>query len=213
MRSRRFTLSFLPVLAVSSLAAHHAQASRPAGLGTTAGRTMVRLGVDRLAVSPGVPTVLAALAEPTLPSAAPVAPGARSVPTPAARPPVPPPATHALVPLPATAPDPVGPRPPAGAGPDRAAPSTTTTTTGPVSPSATVWAALRRCESGGDYAADTGNGYYGAYQFSLTTWHWLGYAGFPNLAPPATQDAAAARLEGLRGWSQWPACSRALGLR
>jgi hypothetical protein len=75
-----------------------------------------------------------------------------------------------------------------------------------------VWAELRQCESGGDYAEDTGNGYFGAYQFALTTWEELGYAGLPSDAAPAVQDAAAQRLQSLRGWDQWPACSAKLGL-
>ena len=41
-------------------------------------------------------------------------------------------------------------------------------------PTAENLEALRWCESTNDYAADTGNGYYGAYQFSLETWEWLG---------------------------------------
>ncbi len=81
-----------------------------------------------------------------------------------------------------------------------------------VPPSGGVWAALRQCESGGDYAIDTGNGYYGAYQFSLQTWHGLGYPGLPSDAPPAVQDQAASRLQARSGWGQWPACSRRLGL-
>jgi hypothetical protein len=75
-----------------------------------------------------------------------------------------------------------------------------------------VWAALRQCESGGNYAENTGNGYYGAYQFSQATWSGLGYPGRPDLAPPATQDQAAQRLQARSGWGQWPACSAALGL-
>ncbi len=75
-----------------------------------------------------------------------------------------------------------------------------------------VWAALRSCESGGNYLTDTGNGYYGAYQFSLGTWQGLGFSGLPSQAPPALQDQAAMRLETLRGWSPWPVCSAALGL-
>ncbi|WP_242424920.1 transglycosylase family protein, partial [Frankia sp. EI5c] len=35
---------------------------------------------------------------------------------------------------------------------------------------ATTWEGLRQCESGGNYTANTGNGYHGAYQFSPTTW-------------------------------------------
>jgi len=75
-----------------------------------------------------------------------------------------------------------------------------------------VWAALRQCESGGNYTTDTGNGYYGAYQFSLPTWLSLGYGGLPSAAPPAVQDAAAQRLQARSGWGQWPACARRLGL-
>jgi hypothetical protein len=75
-----------------------------------------------------------------------------------------------------------------------------------------VWAGLRGCESGGNYAENTGNGYYGAYQFSLSTWHGLGFTGIPSDAPPAVQDAGAQRLQARSGWGQWPGCSRKLRL-
>ena len=75
-----------------------------------------------------------------------------------------------------------------------------------------TFAALRDCESGGDYGINTGNGYYGAYQFSLETWQGLGYGGYPHEASPATQDQAAAELQSLYGWGQWPGCSWYLGL-
>jgi peptidoglycan hydrolase CwlO-like protein len=75
-----------------------------------------------------------------------------------------------------------------------------------------VWAALRQCESGGNYAENSGNGYYGAYQFSQQTWTYLGYPGRPDLEPPAMQDAAAQKLQAQSGWGQWPACAAALGL-
>ena len=78
--------------------------------------------------------------------------------------------------------------------------------------SADDFARLRHCESGGNYATNTGNGFYGAYQFDLRTWHGLGYSGRPDQASPGTQDAAAADLQASRGWSPWPACSRKLGL-
>ena len=103
-------------------------------------------------------------------------------------------------------------------------PTTTTTTSPPVPPAPVpttgppsfplggVWAELRQCESGDNYATDTGNGYYGAYQFSAATWHGLGFTGLPNQAPPAVQDEAAVELQARSGWGQWPACSRRLGL-
>lgn len=71
---------------------------------------------------------------------------------------------------------------------------------------------LRMCESGGNYRTNTGNGYYGAYQFALGTWRGLGYGGYPHQASPATQDEAARRLQAMRGWSPWPGCARMLGL-
>src|SRR4051794_34528831 len=78
--------------------------------------------------------------------------------------------------------------------------------------SAGDFARLRGGESGGNYHANTGNGFYGAYQFDLGTWHGLGYSGRPSDAAPSTQDAAARQLQSQRGWSPWPACSRKLGL-
>ena len=78
--------------------------------------------------------------------------------------------------------------------------------------SADDFARLRNCESGGNYKTNTGNGYYGAYQFSLGTWHGIGYSGRPSDAPPSTQDAAARKLQARSGWGQWPACARKLGL-
>ena len=71
---------------------------------------------------------------------------------------------------------------------------------------------LRECESGDNYQDNTGNGYYGAYQFSPSTWEGLGYGGLPSDAPPPEQDQAAIRLEQSRGWGQWPACAAMLGL-
>lgn len=73
-------------------------------------------------------------------------------------------------------------------------------------------AALRTCESGGNYRTNTGNGYYGGYQFSVETWRSLGYRGLPHTASPGVQDEAALRLASTRGWSHWPACARSLGL-
>ena len=71
---------------------------------------------------------------------------------------------------------------------------------------------LRMCESGGNYSINTGNGYYGAYQFDRRTWQGLGYTGTADQHPAAVQDEAARRLQAARGWQPWPACSRKLGL-
>ncbi len=76
-----------------------------------------------------------------------------------------------------------------------------------------TWVALRNCESGGDYTANTGNGYYGAYQFAAATWWGLGFPGLPSSAPPTVQDHAAQLLESRVGWGAWPVCSVLLGLR
>ena len=77
---------------------------------------------------------------------------------------------------------------------------------------AEAMAALRLCESNNDYGINTGNGYYGAYQFALSTWNGLGYGGYPHEAPPSVQDEAAVALYNIYGWSPWPACSAYLGL-
>ena len=74
------------------------------------------------------------------------------------------------------------------------------------------FAELRNCEASGDYQTNTGNGYYGAYQFALSTWLGLGESGLPSEAPPAVQDAAAYLLYERDGWHPWPECSALLGL-
>lgn len=76
-----------------------------------------------------------------------------------------------------------------------------------------VWAALARCESGGDPAKNTGNGYYGAFQFSLRTWQSVGGTGYPHQHSYGEQLKRAQILQARSGWGQWPSCSRKLGLR
>ena len=67
-------------------------------------------------------------------------------------------------------------------------------------------AAIRACESGGNYATNTGNGYYGAYQFDQQTWNSVGGSGNPANASPAEQDSRAQALISSRGSSPWPSC-------
>lgn len=76
-----------------------------------------------------------------------------------------------------------------------------------------VWAKLAQCESGGNPATNTGNGYYGMYQFSLPTWKAVGGTGLPSDASAAEQTKRAKILQARSGWGQWPACSSKLGLR
>lgn len=67
-----------------------------------------------------------------------------------------------------------------------------------------ILARIRQKESGGNYAINTGNGYYGAYQFDLQTWRGVGGTGLPSEASPAEQDMRAQMLYDRRGCSPWP---------
>lgn len=77
----------------------------------------------------------------------------------------------------------------------------------------TVWDALAQCESGGNWAINTGNGYYGGLQFNLGTWRAYGGTGYPHQASRETQIAVATRLrDAAGGYGSWPSCSAKLGL-
>ena len=77
----------------------------------------------------------------------------------------------------------------------------------------TVWDQLAQCESGGNWAINTGNGYYGGLQFNLETWQSYGGPGYPNEASRETQIAIAEKvLAATGGYGSWPACSAELGL-
>jgi len=77
----------------------------------------------------------------------------------------------------------------------------------------TVWDALARCESGGNLAINTGNGYYGGLQFNLGTWRAYGGTGYPHQASRETQIAVATRLrDATGGYGSWPGCAAKLGL-
>jgi hypothetical protein len=68
--------------------------------------------------------------------------------------------------------------------------------------------AIAACESGGNPATDTGNGFYGKYQFTLQTWQSVGGTGNPADAGEAEQDRRAADLYAREGASPWPVCGR-----
>jgi nucleoid-associated protein YgaU len=78
--------------------------------------------------------------------------------------------------------------------------------------SVSTWDAIAQCESSGNWSIDTGNGYYGGLQFSLSTWHAFGGAGNPANASKSTQIAIAEKVLASQGWGAWPACSARLGL-
>ena len=65
---------------------------------------------------------------------------------------------------------------------------------------------IAACESGGNYSTNTGNGYYGAYQFSQSTWNAVGGSGVPSDASPEEQDMRAQMLYEQQGSSPWPTC-------
>jgi uncharacterized protein YabE (DUF348 family) len=71
------------------------------------------------------------------------------------------------------------------------------------------WAALARCESGGNPRAVNAAGYYGLYQFSAATWRSVGGTGLPSDAPPDEQLQRAKLLYLRSGAGQW-GCGRHL---
>ncbi|HET9098626.1 MAG TPA: transglycosylase family protein [Candidatus Saccharimonadales bacterium] len=75
-----------------------------------------------------------------------------------------------------------------------------------------VWDAIAACESGGNWAIDTGNGFYGGLQFTLSSWRAVGGTGLPSQASPAEQIARAQALEAIQGWGAWPVCSAKAGV-
>lgn len=77
----------------------------------------------------------------------------------------------------------------------------------------TVWDKLAWCESTGNWAANTGNGYYGGVQFSKSSWKAVGGEGLPSDASREEQIMRAEKLLAVQGWGAWPACSKKLGLR
>ncbi|MCV7041187.1 transglycosylase family protein [Mycolicibacterium moriokaense] len=79
-----------------------------------------------------------------------------------------------------------------------------------------VWDALARCEAGGNWAINTGNGYYGGVQFDQNTWERNGglrYADRADLATREEQIAIAEVTRARQGWGAWPTCSGRIGAR
>jgi hypothetical protein len=75
-------------------------------------------------------------------------------------------------------------------------------------PASPTLEAIAACESGGNPGTDTGNGFYGKYQFTLQTWQSVGGTGNPAAAGEAEQNRRAALLYAREGASPWPVCGR-----
>lgn len=82
----------------------------------------------------------------------------------------------------------------------------------PTATSASTWDALAQCESGGNWATNTGNGFSGGLQFTAQTWVAYGGTGSPESASRAQQIAVAEKVQAGQGWGAWPACAAKLGL-
>jgi LysM repeat protein len=78
--------------------------------------------------------------------------------------------------------------------------------------SGSVWDDLAACESGGNWAINTSNGFYGGLQFTLASWQAVGGTGMPNEASREEQINRGQILQARGGWGNWPACSAKLGL-
>jgi uncharacterized protein YabE (DUF348 family) len=84
-------------------------------------------------------------------------------------------------------------------------------------PDGEIWDRLVQCEATGNWAINTGNGYYGGLQFDAQTWNAYGgaeYAPLPHQASREQQIAVASKVRDARGgtYSAWPACRAKLGL-
>lgn len=85
----------------------------------------------------------------------------------------------------------------------------------PFVPPGSVWDKLAQCEATGNWAINTGNGFYGGVQFDRGTWlRWGGgkYAPTANLASREEQIDIARKTLKQQGWGAWPSCSSRLGL-
>jgi uncharacterized protein YabE (DUF348 family) len=79
-----------------------------------------------------------------------------------------------------------------------------------------TWDALAQCEATGNWAINTGNGFFGGVQFDQNTWERQGglkYAPRADLATREEQIAIASVTQKSQGWGAWPACTARLGYR
>ena len=117
---------------------------------------------------------------------------------------------------PATTAAPVPSSPPPAAPPATAPPTTAPAPPPPPPqpgwPADATWDQLAQCESGGNWAINSGNGYFGGLQFSLSTWQGVGGSGYPHENSREEQIHRANVLWSSSGFGPWPSCKRKLGL-
>ncbi|MCT7368733.1 transglycosylase family protein [Mycolicibacterium llatzerense] len=73
------------------------------------------------------------------------------------------------------------------------------------------WDAIAQCESGGNWSANTGNGFYGGLQFSPGTWSANGGMGSPAAASRGEQIRVARNVMRTQGIGAWPVCGSQAG--
>ncbi len=78
--------------------------------------------------------------------------------------------------------------------------------TGTAHADAVNWDAVAACESGGNWAINTGNGYYGGLQFTMGTWRSNGGSGAPHAASREEQIRVAENVLQSQGIGAWPSC-------
>jgi len=191
--------------AVALAAAHQA----PAGTGSTTDELVPLESVSAGQQMPMVPSEAPKQAEPTLQAISSVEPPPGShVPKvkSALATPLPPPPVEVPAPGP----------PPAAAAPIAPAPVAPPPVPAPPSSDTAVWDKLAECESSGDWAINTGNGYYGGLQFNEATWDAYGGNEYAPDAHQATREQQIQVAERVRddrgGYGSWPSCSKKQGL-
>ena len=91
-------------------------------------------------------------------------------------------------------------------------PTMTVANAAPAVGDGSVWDRIAACESGGNWGINTGNGFYGGLQFTLSSWQAVGGTGYPNQASREEQISRGAMLQARQGWNAWPLCSHRAGV-
>ncbi|WP_060713317.1 resuscitation-promoting factor [Pseudonocardia sp. HH130629-09] len=90
------------------------------------------------------------------------------------------------------------------------------TSSAPAVSNGATWDKLAKCESGGNWSINTGNGYQGGLQFNKQTWQAYGGGQYAPTAEKASREEQIAVAEKVKddrgGYSAWPSCSSKLGL-